>query len=462
MTDDLTARLERALHVQEQHERDLRPDPATLAGLHAQVARRHRARTARLTAVAAASVLVVGAAGWLALQQRTTPEPAVPPTPAPTASAGPTPAVDAAPPAPVVLPGLPPMLQASDAVLRQAGPGWFVASYASGLWEPLPGDGERRSLVLSAPTGELYHLTDTEDVVRVVRWHEPGAARAEVYSGEVRHGATVDLLTGRVSVDDRLPVGAGWLGVHDDDELWTAVVDDEETLLVLPPDGPARHSPVPDSSLRLSPDGARAAAGRLTGEPSVVDVTTGDVRTIPVPAGQVCTVTAWIDATGVLATCSDPVPDDRVPGPGASYLDGLHPVLARLDALGGAPTVLQDLTPDGLVPWSVAHLRDGVVVGTAAPMLSTLDGCVEGCDGRVSTWTGGEVAPLTTTPQVTDDVCEVLATDAGTLLRTGDQCYEASTGSQWWLVDAAGAARLVAPAVDSELELAPFAVVGRD
>lgn len=135
-------------------------------------------------AVAAASVLVVGTAGWFALQDRTAPEPAHTPTPAPSAS--PT---SAAPPVPVDRPGMPPMLQAPEGVLRQAGPGWFVASYAPESWDPVPADGEHRSLVLSAPTGELYHLSDTEDLVHVVRWHEPGAVRASTPSSRSRRSS---------------------------------------------------------------------------------------------------------------------------------------------------------------------------------------------------------------------------------------------------------------------------------
>ncbi|ADG76574.1 hypothetical protein Cfla_3706 [Cellulomonas flavigena DSM 20109] len=468
MTDDLTARLERALHVQEHHERDLQPDPATLAGLHARVARVRRGRTVSWAAVAAAAVGVLGVGGWFGLQDRTTPEPADPPTPTVSATPSPTPepsavaSAPAAPLVPVTLPGMPPMYEPPEGLLEQTGPGWFLTLYTSTLYEPLPGDGQRNALVLSAPTGELYHLADLGGYTRLLRWDTPGTARLEInHDGAGGRLVTVDLTTGGLTYDDRVPDGAEWLGTAGADELWLAqgLQGSQGTLYVLPPDGPVRSVPTRLDRAVVSPDG-RTILGRPSGEPiEALDVATGRHTAVPSPAGQSCDIVDWIDATGVMAACVDTPPEPLEERWNYDEHDGQ---VVRLDATGGPAQTLTTLRADGVVPAAGAHVRDGVLVTTAYPQLSsTPDSCYDVCVGGAYLWDGGDVRPVVPAQDLGGDVCEVHAASTGLLLRTGAQCYE-WVGDQWWLVDeATGAARLVGPVVGDELGLAPVWVVER-
>ncbi|GIG40907.1 hypothetical protein [Cellulomonas phragmiteti] len=468
-TDDLTARLERALGLQEQHEGDVRPDAAALADLHDRVARGRRGRLASHAAVAAAVVGVLGVAGWFGLQARTVPQPAHTPTPSVTAAPtpAPTPApsavASAAPLEPVALPGLPPMFRAPEGLLEQTGPGWFLLAYASGLYEPPAGDGERHALVVSAPTGELYHLLDVAPGgVTPVRWSAPGTARAVVWDGqgESRVG-TVDLRTGDVVVDDRLPASAEWVGMSGADELWLAASWDDATdgtLHVLPAQGPGRRLDVALWSATVAPDGRTVVGAGPGGVVEAVDVATGRRTTPATPPGQTCHVVGWLDATGVMASCVDPQPDP----PTSRWNHDEHGgQVVRLDVTGGPARTLTTLGPDGVVPWTGQHVRDGVLVASSAPLLSSTD-CYEFCYGGAYLWTGSDVREVTTSVDLGDDVCEVRAGGAGLLLRTGDLCYEETTGSQWWTVEeATGATRLVGPAVESDLGIGAYAAVER-
>lgn len=470
MTDDLTARLERTLVAQERHEADAHPSPELLTDLHARIGRGRRRRSASHAAVAAAVAGLVGVAGWFGLQHRTTPEPAHTPAPtvthAPTPAPSPTPSAQAtAPPIePVSLPGLPPMYRAPEGVLEQAGPGWFVAAYASGLYEPPSGDGERRSLVLSAPTGELYHLVDvTTHEARPVHWPRPDTVRALVWDAQgVASVGSVDLRTGDVTVDDRLPTGLKWVGTSGVDELWLGTTWDEGvdgTLYVIPPDGPVREVPVPLRDATPSPDGRTVVGAGPDQVPVAVDVVTGRRTTLTLPEGQSCVVTAWLDRTGLLASCVD-VPAD--PSAVPWYYDEHGGQVVRLDAAGGTPRTLGGIGATGVVPWQGEHVRDGVVVATRAPLLSSSGDCYDFCYGGAYLWTGGSATVVPGPPDLVDDVCEVAAGGDGVLLRTGDLCYEETTGNQWWSVDeATGVTRLVAPAVDSDLGIGAFAVVER-
>lgn len=471
MTDDLTARLERALGVQEQHEADLHPDAAALADLHARVARGRRGRASSYAAVAAVAAGVVGVAGWFGLQDRTVPEPAE--TPGPTAPASPTPVPTPTPSAqaaapvlePVALPGLPPVYRAPEGILEQAGPGWYLLAYSSGLYEPPPGDGERHALVLSAPTGELYHLVDVAPGgATPVRWAAPGVARAVVWDGqgESRVGS-VDLLSGDVVVDDRLPAGVTWVGMSGADELWLADPSGEATdgtLHVVPPQGPGRRLDVGSWGAQVSPTGRTVVVGGSGQAVEAVDVATGRRTALALPPGQACEVVGWLDAAGVMASCVDTRPVEQT---SRWNWDEHGGQVVRLDAAGGAPQTLAPLRADGVVPWSGSHVRDGVLVVTSAPLLSgTSTDCYEFCYGGAYLWSGGAARPVTTAVDLGDEVCEVRAGREGLLLRTGDLCYEETTGSQWWLVDeATGATRLVAPAVPSDLGIGAGALVER-
>ena len=477
MTDDLTVRLERALGTQEQHEGDVQPDAATLAGIRAAVARGRRGRATQHAAVAAAVAAVVGVAGWFGLQERTAPLPAHTPTPSPTVTPtlSPTPTPTSTPDAqasapalePVSLPGMPPMYRAPEGILEQAGPGWYLVRYGSPLYEPVPGDGERQSIVVAAPTGELYHLVDlAPPFASLVRWSAPGAARV-VTTHEGRpgsHAATVDLLTGEVVIDDRVPVDAEWLGMAGPDEIWLSAAawdgSTGGTLHVVPPDGPTRDLATSLRSASVSPDGRTVAGigGHGAGQPAeVVDLATGRRTTPRTPPGQLCDVVAWLDTTGVMASCVDRPPDDHRE---RWNLDEHGGQVVRIDTAGGPVEVLTALHADGVAPWAGERVRDGVVVATAAPQLSgTPDACYDFCFGGAYLWSGGDVRPVTSV-DLGDDVCEVRAGSSGLLLRTGTLCYEESGRNQWWHVDeATGAARLVAPAVDSELGIDAFALV---
>ena len=466
MTDDLTARLERALTVQESSEQGLLPDAATLADLHARVARQRRGRYVSYAAVAAVSIGVLSAAGWFGLQDRT-PQPAQTPTPSVTStpSPQPTPSTQASadPPVPVQLPGLPPMLQAPEGILDATGPGWFVAAYSSGLLEPPEGDARRVTLALSAPTGELYHLTDVAAPgVHVVRWTDAGTVRAVVTTDDgAPRGAWVDLRTGEVTFDERMADGGLWFGMSGDDELWSRPwsVPGATGVVVVPPQGDARTvDSAVSQNQSVSPDG-RTVVGETTDAGTVaVDLTTGRDTELVEPAGQRCVVVGWYDATGVLAACVDQQTSDA---DWPWYWDEHGGQVVRLDTTGGAPQALAPLTADRPVPWQGDHVRDGVLVTIGAPLLSSSGDCFDVCFGGAYLWSDGAAVPVPLDEEE-DQVCEVAAARSGLLLRTGDQCYEMTTGDQWWLVDeTTGAARSIAPAVESDLGMGARSVVER-
>jgi len=454
--DDLTARLERALRVQEEHEATAGADPAALSELAGRVARARRRRTARYAAVAAVTVAVVGAAGMLGLRDRPAPLPAHTPTstptstPTPSATAAPEPSPEPSAPQlePVSRPGMPPMYRAPEGLLEQTGPGWYLVTYASGLYEPVPGDGERAAVVVAAPTGELYHLLDRETRgLTIVHWPRADVARVMVES-PLRAGS-LDLRTGEVTVDERLPTGVMWVGTAGADEVWQA---QDRTLFVLPPDGPARAIDATFTDGQVAPDGLTIVGGDDDGTAVAVDLRTGERTVLVQPAGQRCDLVGWFDGTGVLAACVDPQPLDQ--GHQKWFHDEHGGKVVRLDAAGGPPATLEVLDSTGVVPYRGTYVRDGVVAGIEAPFVSGSGDCYDVCYGGAHQWfeDGSRVpAPL---PDTSDTVCRVQAGSGGLLLWTGGQCYEETTGGQWWAVDdATGTVRLVAPAVDSDLSI---------
>jgi len=169
-----------------------------------------------------------------------------------------------------------------------------------------------------------------------------------------------------------------------------------------------------------------------------------------VPAGQQCWVTGWLDGTGVLASCVDPQPEGHH---GPWYHDEHGGQIVRLDAAGGPPRTLGAIDSTGPVPWRGTHVRDGVVAFVGAPLVSSSGDCFDVCYGGAHRWVEGRGAvELPRTPEMLDTVCQVQPGRDGILLRTGDLCYEETTGGQWWRVDdATGDVRLVAPAVESDL-----------
>lgn len=459
MSGDLSARLDAALRRQEQHEEGTRPDAATLADLHARVARARRGRAVSYAAVAAAAAGVLGVAGWFGLHRAPAPQPAHTPTPTSTATPSPTPspsgdaAPTADPPAPLVpvsLPGLPPMYEAPEGILDRTGPGWFVVAYAA----PSAADGDdATTLALSAPTGELYHLVDVDAGLHLSRWSDAGVLRA------VRRGddgpsrvVTVDLLTGRVAADDRVPPEASWVGASGDDEVWMTTSDESTTLHVVPPTGRAREVAVGSSGQGawLSPDGRRSVAAPGFGPAvRVVDLATGAGVDLDVPAGQTCSVAGWLDADGLLATCADPVPPSGEGERDVQYLDHRRGQVVRLDAAGGAPQPLQQLTGDGVAPWIGHPLATGGLVATSLPLLSGSGACFDVCYDGAYVWEGASVSPLAADVGADQEICSVEPGGDGVMLRTNGLCYEAAGGFTWWTVDpATGATRLVARAVE--------------
>lgn len=474
--DDLTTRLARALQAQEDHEAATVADADVLAALHTRVARGRRLRTLSTGAVAALAVGVLGVAGWFGLRDAPAPLPAVTPTPtpgatpsvapSPTPSPTPTPTPDPTtaappPPVPVSLPGLPPMFAPPEGVLERTGPGWFVVGYAA---PPTATTSRPTALVLSAPTGELYHLADVDRPVTPVRWSAPGTVRV-VVEDQARRAATVDLRTGAVTVDDRLPGRVSWVGAASDAEVWTSADAGGASVHVVPPAGPVRSIPVADPVQALSPDGRRVVGTAGPGPVVVTDLTSTAPSSPVVPDGQQCHVAGWVDASGLLATCADP------PGPDRSYEDGGYALdvrrgqVVRLDADGGAPQVLRVLGPDDVVPVDGAALGGGTLVVLDSPHLSG-DGigvCYDVCFGGTAyLWSGTSAAPVTTSTPLPDDVCDVRAGGAGVLLRTSTQCLDDQEAWQWWTVDpATGTTRAVAPVVDGHASPGAWGVAER-
>ncbi len=473
MTGDLSARLDAALRRQEQHEDGTLPDAATLADLHARVARARRARSASYVAVAAVAAGVLGVGGWFGLhrapapQPAETPTPTVSPTPSPTATPSPSAAAEptTTPPAPLVpvsLPGLPPMFEAPEGILDRTGPGWFVVAYDA---PPTSAGEARTTLALNAPTGETYHLVDVTGAVAPLRWTQAGTLRAydTAYpSSEL----TLDLRTGASTSDERIPRSAGFVGVAGDDEVWTSEDGRRSTIHVVPPAGPVHDLPYDGGWPLLSPDGRTVLGqGGFSSSLQVVDLATGTATRLALPEGQMCAAAGWLDTVQLLATCADLVPSGQPGGPEMQPLDQHDGQLVRLDATGGAPQVIRPLTAADVVPWMGRRLTDGRLVTTNASLLSSSGDCFNACFGGAFLWSedGTSVAPLPSTIDPVDAVCEITAGGDRVLLRTSDTCFEGAGRYQWWSVDpTTGDSRRIAKAADdSESVAGVFGVVER-
>ncbi|MDQ0425349.1 MULTISPECIES: hypothetical protein [Cellulomonas] len=340
MSGDLSARLDAALRRQEQHEEGTRPDAATLADLHARVARARRGRAVSYAAVAAAAAGLLGVAGWFGLHRAPAPQPAHTPTPTSTATPSPTPSPsgDAAPTAPaapevplveVERTGAPVLHALPPGVLEAATTGWTLAQYG-----PVDQVGLRDVaglLALLSPTGTAYLVADLDvPGLWVVGW-EPGSTVATVViptSDRLGYErGRIDLLTGAVT---REPAGLGtlgdadaYVGLRDDGaELWWTTVADYRLELVAVTVG----RPVGSLGVRvrsgehrgatMSPDGRRLAlptfserydalGGYLGDSTLLVDLHTGATSDLLLDqdAGE-CAVVTWTDARTVLASCS--------------------------------------------------------------------------------------------------------------------------------------------------------------
>lgn len=464
MTDDLTARLERALHVQEQHETDLRPDAAALADLHARVARGRRGRTTAYAAVAAAVVGVVGVAGWFGLQHRTAPEPAGTPTPTvsparPSPSSGPTAVTpDAASLVVVDRPGAPLLHALPPGVLESASTGWVLAGYG-----PVDQDPDRPGLVvLLSPTGVAYLVTDlaTSDVA-IVDW-EPGADTALVVvpqpEGPYQQRGVLDPRTGTVTAD---PAGLGdvggadsYVGRRDDGaELWwvngpdgdlalQALLDGQvERLGVTVPSGEHRGAVLSPDRKRLAlvdPSDEGDAGGAYLGDASrVVDLRTGATAEVPLdPDGGHCRAMDWVDARTLLASCVEYAtvadPDDSV----ADVLRSWH-TEASID--GDVATYASDASGEVAVGGAGS---DVVVVG---PLSDDGSGPSRGATTRL--WVpGAGPGPVTAALDIPQSALEARRGGPSTVVATMGTSPEDPWPVELWSLDArSGAVVLIGP-----------------
>lgn len=433
MTDDVVTRMEQAATAQESWHADLQPSELVLARMQAGVRRRRATRLAQQGAVAAAVVAVAAVGVWAGLRPDAVPP--ADPTPAPSSAA--TPTTSATPLERVDLPGLPAMHRLPDGLLDTTGPGWFVVAYGDPLNDGV--DPTSTTLALSAPTGELYHLVDVEDLVVVERWVDATTVRARVGGPERQVVADVDLRTGEVVVDQRVPQAAELVGTVGDDDVRVQRGLGVGVAYVVPRHGDAREVPLPFADGILSPDGTLLAS---SSEPQVVDLATGAVARPATPAGRTCDVTSWLDATGLLAMCSDAPPTSGEP----AYYDRLGARLVRLDTAGGAPQDLAPVTGDGLVPYVGAWVRDGVAAVVGIERLSTSGDCYDACTGGTYLWSAAGAQRVGQELETDgDQVCEAAPGGDGLLLRVGT-CFFEIHRSQWWTLDpATGATRLVAP-----------------
>jgi hypothetical protein len=473
MTDDLMTQLERAAAAQEEHHRDLQPEAARLTAMHSAVRRRRAVRVVQHGSVAAAVVGVLAVGGWFGL--RTVPaEPAVTPSPSVQPTSGPTPSpVASAVLVPVERAGLPPMDELPDGVPAATGPGWFVVAYGDPFYQALDGGPTSTTLALSAPTGELYHLVDVPAFVSVARWVDPFTVRAAVTlpGGPERRVATIDLRTGDVVLDDRVEGPAELVGTAGQEEVWETSEDGGDTeLRILPLHGEGRSLAGPPGAELISPDG-RAVTWRRApdgGSLPVLDLVTGTVTRVDLPAEQECVIASWFDATGVLATCVDRWQDST----DTPFYDQLHGRLVRVDTTGGPVEDLAPITGEGLVPYEASYVSDGVVAVVGQELLSTSGDCYQWCTGGTHLWSRDSVvrvgADLETGDGVradpaADQICEARPGGDGLLLRVGT-CFWEIHRQQWWTLDSrTGAARLVAPQVSAEVDvqLQPASLVER-
>lgn len=467
MSGDLSARLDAALRRQEQHEADTRADAATLADLHARVARVRRGRGVSYAAVAAVLVGVLGVAGWFGLRADPVPLPAHTPTPSPTASATPAVTTPAAPSpepeptptsTPVAVAGMPPLLSLPEGALDTAGPGWSLVTYA-----PLVYDGpERTVLVLSAPTGELYFLRDDDRRIDVVRWDGGRTARASTWQqGRGTIAGDFDLLTGELVEDSRVPAASQRVALlPGGDELW---LTESHVLRLVPRTGEPRRvtTTTVGSEVLVSPDGARAVvepSGSAT--PAVLDLATGAQTPLSIPDGRSCWTVGWLDATSVLATCRDDyeLTSSRV------FLDQVNARVVRFDALTGRSQTVRNVGPsDDLVPAPRGRwLGDGTLVVERAPLTRAYDDCFDVCWSGAYLWSGDTMTPVPTATALPDETCEAWPGGDGLFVRTGESgCYEpAGSSTQLWTVDpSTGAVRSVGPTLGEAGALGAYRVV---
>ncbi|GEL96392.1 hypothetical protein CCO02nite_30500 [Cellulomonas composti] len=335
--------IEASLHVRETASRDRRPAAGALARTVAAVrARRRRRHAGEVLAVAAtAAVVAVGiAAGGSSAPApagpTTSSEPSVSATPTPRPTPTPGPSLAPMPGAEEIAAGLglPASVPAPADLWDRVGAGWVLAVYRP-TWEL--GDGEthwlRNTLMLAAPTGELYRVLELplDRAVEVVRW-EPGDTRAlvaiSVIDGQMTQTAArgwLDLRTGELTVDpgDMQAASDGCLPQpsfrwtdHDGNEVWGVTYCQTGgggggELMILRPDGTQVRTITLGElwyDARLDPTGHRIAVPRDDDADGVafdvVDLDSGEAtrHEYGVP-DRYCQVVSWRTDTALLVTC---------------------------------------------------------------------------------------------------------------------------------------------------------------
>lgn len=415
------------LGAREQSIGALEPTAGALARTVRSVRRRRAVRHSSQAVGAVAIAAVVALGSWFGLRGTDDPVPVVAPTPT---SSTPAPSASATPAATVVpddILGLPPTLPMPPGLLQKTKPGWVLAIYAS---EPYS-DGSTtggdsipavvaHTVVLAAPTGELYRVGDlpTAMGVRLLTW-TAGSTTAVVsidWQGDLGQGtvprAELDLTTG--SITPRPVVGTGfgdqadWYfdGVAaDGNELWSnptstdAVTSD---LFSVAHDGTARPLADLGYTMLLDPTGRRAVTPPHDGTSGttlgVVDLVAGrrTEHAFEVP-GKSCDVVGWLDTDALLALCLDANYDRWPTAPSdlteAEEWASADPSMFRFDIGRGAGSLLARLTQSDPLPrtWSGTWLRQGEVAytGSAAQLHQPA-----GCATSVYVWKGSSSMPL--------------------------------------------------------------------
>ncbi|MBF0688111.1 MAG: hypothetical protein IR158_10170 [Cellulomonas sp.] len=336
-------------------------DAARHDDLLSGIRRRRRRRHAGEVLGVGAAVVVLGATGWLGLQRDRTVQPADPtPTATSEPTGGATPDAASAPTATGLLPAL--VLPAGT--LQAATPGWVLTTQAPTYWlaDRTGVSGPTANVVdLVSPAGERYRVLDlpTDRPVSVVRW-EAGSTQALVVTTDeerVRHGATLDLLTGGIT----LVAGLAGVDTHvgrtaADEDLWASstsspllVHDGTRAVRELPP----LTLPVLDAAgSRVAGLGGVPGADAGDGDPGspvVVDVASGAVTVVPAPVDGTCEPFGW-SGTEVLLSCWDLTAEGMV-ATGSWRYDAATPDVAPrplvTDTDLGAATATGVGLPDG-------------------------------------------------------------------------------------------------------------------
>ncbi|WP_421742635.1 hypothetical protein [Cellulomonas sp.] len=354
---------------------------------------------------AAAVVTVLAGASWWALHRTDAPAPeAVTPSPSVTSvtpSATPTAVVTED-----VL-GLPPTRALPPGLLERTTAGWVLALYRSEPRAEVP-EGDvipalvAHTVVLAAPTGELYRVVDlpTDTGLSLLRW-EPGATTATVtvyYRGDLGQDAIprarLDLVTGTLTPEPFGPTesgdGAGWYfnGVAADGaEIWTTPTSTDAAtsdVYAVADAAPPRLVGGIGYTMLLDPTSRRAVtpadgSGASTSF-ALLDLVDGGATELELGLpGRSCDVVGWLDLDALLALCraidQDPADDWAAADPTTYRVD--------LGPTGATSTLLTHLAPPGPLPstWRGTWLRSGEVL-------------VDGCTTGAAVWAGGSATPF--------------------------------------------------------------------